>query len=295
MQHNSRKIYIKWFLVLILPPILFRLGGVELFEELAVLLTIITKFGLIILTIWYGLKVGIKNIWAFVLGLSTLIPLMPWISMIILLTRKVKTPAKEKKPLESRPTLSIGDVSDKGRTIKFIEWFIKNEPLVSVVSSKSLNVIFDEGITPRVSYGYNPEKSKDIDCLLDWFMEKTMEDIENLATMPKAEFKAFMDRLVRDGTRALIISGELGIKHDLNLKKYTYEKEIKKIPAGKERELFKKNFLNDNIIGAELRILGWLYHEWFAEWYKAPFSELILLPLPKYHEWFAEWYKAPKR
>ena len=91
---NNKKTYITWFIILVLPPILVRLatmsGNLLLSEELAQLLTIITKIGLIALTIWYASKLKMKTAIAWVLGLSTLIPLMPWISLIILLKSKVK-------------------------------------------------------------------------------------------------------------------------------------------------------------------------------------------------------------
>lgn len=91
---NHKKTYITWFLILILPAILIRLtiylGEMALSEDLAALLTIISKIGMMIITIWYGLKVGIGNVWAWVLGLSTLLPFMTWLSLIILLFRKSK-------------------------------------------------------------------------------------------------------------------------------------------------------------------------------------------------------------
>lgn len=92
MQNNFRKTYIIWFLVLVLSSIILRLGTVigyiAISESFAALLTIISKAGFVILTIWYGLKIGIKKAWAWVLGLATLLPLMPWISAVILLRRK---------------------------------------------------------------------------------------------------------------------------------------------------------------------------------------------------------------
>lgn len=95
MQNNFRKTYITWFLILVLPPVLLRLGtasgNIVLSENLAALLTVITKIGFVILTIWYALKVGIKPAWAWLLGFSTLLPLMVWISAIILLTRKTNS------------------------------------------------------------------------------------------------------------------------------------------------------------------------------------------------------------
>jgi hypothetical protein len=89
-----RKVYISWFIILILPPILLRIGNYCGFtfisKDFAALLTIITKLGFIILTIWYGIKIGIKSIWAWILGVTTLLPFAVWISLIILLKFKRK-------------------------------------------------------------------------------------------------------------------------------------------------------------------------------------------------------------
>lgn len=102
---NHKKTYITWFLILVLPAILIKLatysGEMALSEDLAALLTIISKIGMIIITIWYGLKVGIGNVWAWVLGLSTLFPLMTWISLIILLSRKPDGLSKSKQDTNS--------------------------------------------------------------------------------------------------------------------------------------------------------------------------------------------------
>ncbi|GAG59413.1 unnamed protein product [marine sediment metagenome] len=93
-MEKYKKTYITWFLILVVPPILIRLatysGKMALSVDLAALGTIITKIAIISITIWYGLKVGMKNIWAWVLGFSTLLPIMPWISLIILLSRKTE-------------------------------------------------------------------------------------------------------------------------------------------------------------------------------------------------------------
>lgn len=91
---NYKKTYITWFVILVLPPILVRLatmsGNLLLSEDLAMLLTIITKIGIIILTIWYALKLKMKTPVSWGLGLSTLIPFMSWVSFVILLNSKVK-------------------------------------------------------------------------------------------------------------------------------------------------------------------------------------------------------------
>lgn len=271
---NHKKIYIIWFLILVLPPILARVGvesgNLAPSEDLAALLTIISKVGVIIVTIWYGSKVGIKPVWAWVLGFATLLPLMVWISAVILLTRKVGDKSPSLKTSGGRPTLSRDEILDEDKTSEFVKWFIKNEPFANTITNRSSNIIFEAGHTPFVPLGYNPSKDKKFDNLTDWFVAKLVQDIKNLRNASKTEFKDFLDKLGNAGNKTLITAGEIAHKYDLNFEKFVYEEEIQKIPAGKERETFKKNFLDDNVIGAETRILGWLYHEWFEEWYKVP-------------------------
>lgn len=92
MHNNFRKTYMTWILILVLPRVLVHLGvasgHIALSEDLVALLTVVTKSGAIFLIIWYGLKVGIKNVWAWVLGFATLLPFKFWISVAILLTQK---------------------------------------------------------------------------------------------------------------------------------------------------------------------------------------------------------------
>ncbi len=274
MQNNFRKTYITWFLILVLPPILLRLGtasgNIALSEDFAALLSIITKVGVIILTIWYGLKIEIKNIWSWVLGFATLLPFMVWISAVILLTRKTGSQTTSLKTSEGRPILSREEIFDENKASEFIKWFIKNEPFANAISNRSSNIIFEAGNLPSVPFGYNPSKDKKIGNLSNWFVAKLTHDIKKLKTVSKDEFKDFLDKLGEAGNKTLIAVGELAVKYNLNFEKFVYENEIQKIPAGEKRDLFKKNFLDDNVIGAEQRILGWLYHEWFGEWYKIP-------------------------
>lgn len=98
---TNKKAYIVWFIVLIAPAIISKIAGYAgyplLTEEEAMVITVIAKIGFIVLTIWYALKIKIKAIWATLLGLSTLLPLMSWVSLIILLTRKAGESKKQKK------------------------------------------------------------------------------------------------------------------------------------------------------------------------------------------------------
>ena len=92
-------------------------------------------------------------------------------------------------------------------------------------------------------------------------------DLNKLQCVTKQEFLDFIDKLDDEGKETLMTGGLISVKYDLSFDNFVYEKEIQKIPIGEERDLFKSSFLSDNIIGAEIKILAWLYHEYFNEWY----------------------------
>jgi len=90
---NYLKTYIIWFVILIAPAIIsklfFYLDYPVLSQNEATVLTVITKFGFVVLTVWYGFKLNLKKHWSILLGISTLLPLMPWISFAILIKKSI--------------------------------------------------------------------------------------------------------------------------------------------------------------------------------------------------------------
>lgn len=91
-----KKRYLIFFTILALPPILVRIstftGSVKIHQDLSIIFTLLTKICFVILTTWYALKTNMRSIWAWILGLSTVLPFMPWISLIILLLRNKNVP-----------------------------------------------------------------------------------------------------------------------------------------------------------------------------------------------------------
>lgn len=187
-----------------------------------------------------------------------------------LLVRKLGSQMTSLKTSSGRPFLSYSETFDENKTAEFVRWFIKNEPFANVISNRSSNIIFEAGNIPSVPFGYNPSKNKKFDNLSDWFISKLTQDIKKLKMVSQSEFKNFLDKLGEAGDETLIASGKIGVKYNLNFDKFIYENEVQKIPEGEERDIFKKNFLDDNVISAEQRILAWLYNEWFEEAYKIP-------------------------
>jgi len=270
MQNYFRKIYITLLLILILPPILLRLGitygHIVISQDLAICLTLISKIGLITITIWYGLNVRINKFLVWILGFATLLPLMVWISAIILLTRNLRNKPEQLNPVESSLSLSSDHPFDENGTSEFVMWFIDNDPFVKTITDQSSNIIFEDGCMPSILVGRNP--SKKFCNLIDWFIEKLTQDIEALRNASQMDFEDFLRQIDQESNKIFITSGKIAYKYNLDFKEFVYDKEIQKIPTGKERNLFKKNLLDDSVLGAESRILGWLYHEWFGDWYK---------------------------
>lgn len=179
----SKKIYVIWFIILVLPPIIIRLmtesGNLILPEDIAMLLTVITKVGIIIFTILYALTIKIDRLFSFILGFITLLPFGVWISFIILLTKG----AGNKSILSNTPD-SIGALSsEKIKLFRYIililliilglafYWFqlrpaqIKKE-CYTITSYKPVGSnIFDQIVDGKNHNPYYESKDGYTDCL----------------------------------------------------------------------------------------------------------------------------------
>jgi len=195
---------------------------------------------------------------------------------------------------QKRPTLKRGNIPNFEDVSEFVIWFIKNEPIVNALSNRSINDFFNEGYRPKFESYNNPEAvGLNIGSLQVWFVVKLFIDLNILKDDDINRFGQFINDLDKAGMETLLTAGELAFKYKLILKTHTYEKEIEKIPEGVERELYKLNSLSDDVIAAEIRILAWLYHEYFNEWWTPPKhkqSEIdieqarLLIKLGKYEE-----------
>ncbi len=93
---RNKKIYIVGFLLSIsIIPLAFGQLFIEVFGDFnlddypqILAFTLFTRSGMIGFSIWYGLKVSMKKIWAIVVGICTATPLLWLIAVAYLLTRK---------------------------------------------------------------------------------------------------------------------------------------------------------------------------------------------------------------
>ena len=166
-------------------------------------------------------------------------------------------------------TLSKVDIPRFEKVAEFVLWFIKNDPFAKTISNPSSNFIFNEGYRPKSGTQKSPESiNPAISSLTEWFITKIFIDLTIVKDASKDEFRQFIDLLDKAGEETLIKAGNIAIIYNFSAGSFVYEKEIEKIPPGEEREHFKAFVLQDNVLGAEIRILAWLYHDYFGEWYQ---------------------------
>lgn len=168
-----------------------------------------------------------------------------------------------------KPILQLEEISNLQKVKDFVEWFLKHENFVTTLLEPSNNTIFNEGYRPLSDERNNPEKiTNKITNLEVWFVSKMFIDLNFLKNLSKEEWVNFIDELDKEGEMTLIKSAEIVRKYNLDTEHFIYHREITKITNEKDLVDFKKNFLQDNVLGAEIRILAWLYLNYFNEPYK---------------------------
>lgn len=168
-----------------------------------------------------------------------------------------------------RLTLRKMDIPSLEKVAEFVLWFIKHDSIVKAISSRSSNIIFNKGYRPRSGSRNNPESvNPNIGSLTEWFITRIFLDLNNLLKdATKDQFRALIDMYSEGSKDTLTTSATIGMRHGFNFENFIYEREIEKIPEA-ERVQFEENWLQDNVYHAQIRILSWLYHEYFGEWYQ---------------------------
>jgi hypothetical protein len=157
------------------------------------------------------------------------------------------------------------DIPDFDKVIGLVVWFIKNDKLVSEVNSRTNHIIFNEGYRPQPELENLNAKANDI---LDWFCMKVFLVLNFLKDSNKKEFADFIDILSEVDGNSLVQTMEIGMKYDFNFSNYIYELEIEKVSNEEERGLLKVYWLTSTVVSSEVRILAYLYAQYFGEPYQ---------------------------
>ncbi|MCM8768848.1 MAG: hypothetical protein NC911_04085 [Candidatus Omnitrophica bacterium] len=165
------------------------------------------------------------------------------------------------------PVLTREECTSEAKVASFVHWFIIHDQAVQVIGLKEANNLFASGYLPEIVVGDNPAfYSKNFRSLAEWFAIKVLLDLQSLRKADQKRFAVFLSRVNQRAARALASAGEIAARYKLTGNPFEPE-EIGKIPPGWRQDKFKKSLLEANILTAEMRILGWVYHLWFGGWY----------------------------
>lgn len=173
---------------------------------------------------------------------------------------------------QSLPSFSAQNGADEGRVAKFVDSFLRSDSQARQLLNQSNVSLFAEGYRPRVGVPHDPATAgKASKTLQAYFARKIYLDLRALQPFSEPSFQRFVDRIGDDSGETIMCAGDLAEKYELNIQgRFIFERELAKVPAGPERERFKECWLNDAVLGTELRMLAWIYSELFGKAYVNP-------------------------
>lgn len=175
---------------------------------------------------------------------------------------------------QSRPPFRAQDAADERRVSTFVETFMRSDAQARQLLGRSNVSLFAEGYRPRVGLPHDPEATgKKYQNLQAYFARKLYLDLQALQPFGEPAFQRFVDEIGAGGDETIVCAGDMVEKYHMNVQgRFVFENELGKIPAGVDRERFKECWLNDAILGTELRMLAWIYGELFGKPYANPES-----------------------
>ena len=159
------------------------------------------------------------------------------------------------------PAFVNEDVASEERISAFVVTFIERDPQARQLFNLSNLSLFSRGYRPKIGVPHDPEaggyRSSD---LKSYFSKKLYLDLSSIRPLNHPTFQSFADQIGRWADQTIInVEGH-----------FNFEAELAKIPVGPEREEFKNFWLNDAILGTELRMLAWVHMQLFNTPYVNP-------------------------
>lgn len=150
--------------------------------------------------------------------------------------------------------------------------FIARDAQASHLLNPSNRKLFAEGVRPRIGVPHDPEAGgRNFADIQSYFTKKLYLDLSSIRPFDQSAFQSFVDQVGRWSDQTLICAGDIVVEYDLKVEgSFNFQTELAKIPAGPEREEFKSCWLNDFVLAAELRMLGWVHEQLFNTPYVVP-------------------------
>jgi len=170
------------------------------------------------------------------------------------------------------PTITNEDIRNEERLTAFVASFIKKDFQAGALLNPSNVALFSKGYRPKIGLPYDPEvDGQKFADLQKYFTRKIYLDLKNIEHLNQSNFQNFIDQVGRWADQTLICAGKISVKYDLNVEgPFNFETELAKVPNGAEREQFKQCWLNDFVLGTELRMLAWIHEQIFNTPYIMP-------------------------
>jgi hypothetical protein len=170
------------------------------------------------------------------------------------------------------PGFAKEDLSNESRVSAFVEAFIERDEQAGQILNSSNKTLFVQGYRPKIGVPHDPEAGgQHFTNIKSYFTKKLYLDLSNIRPPDQLTFQSFIDQIGRWGDQTLLCTGRISVKYDLNVEgRFNFENELAKVPAGNERETFKNCWLNDSILGTEMRMLAWIFREIFNTPYVNP-------------------------
>lgn len=170
------------------------------------------------------------------------------------------------------PGFKNEDLPHQDRVAAFVTAFMERDPQARQLLNPSNRALFAEGYRPKIGVPHDPEAGgKSFADIKAYFTRKLYLDLNSVRPLNQSTFQSFVDQVGRWGDETVICAGQISVKYDINVEgRFNFETELAKVPVGPEREEFKRCWLNDFVLGTELRMLAWIYGQLFNAPYANP-------------------------
>jgi len=171
------------------------------------------------------------------------------------------------------PILSENEISDFGKVSVSVGWFIRRDRAVNTFIGKA-SIIFRNGIFPsfwdktslrEILSQYSDLKEWPIG---DWLVARIFNVLNFSDMIMRDHFRNFLDMLSEMNIKSTDKLWKIGQQYHLRSNNIIFEPEVEKITDQQDKIDFLQELIDTYCIGAETRILNWLYQKYFGEEYK---------------------------
>jgi hypothetical protein len=146
-------------------------------------------------------------------------------------------------------------------------WFITDDKWTREINTRSMFLLHNL-ILPERAKHQTRENIEDVGNNPGLYLASVvMKDIEECAEN-KDNFRNLIQKLFDLSGETVKESSTIALRYDINTEQFDIDRAVQKIGNIKEQARFASSLYFDRIASARLRILGWIYHEFYGEWFK---------------------------